>query len=287
MTERCTKMVNEQGIQMCGTVSTIWGSPMEGARVTDLKRAVEFSKIYLDLGASYIEQADHDGSADPARVYEYFSMILDPDMTGKWADPKYHLAHFHTSRGMGLANVLAALQAGIYRFESTLSGIGGQPANMIDGRLIRGTGKYYHKEHLLSGLVSTEDVVVMMEAMGVKTGIDLRKLLAAGRKFRDEYLKISPQLMDKIVAAVSDVTGIAKDRLLSLRDSDEDLETFVEEAVKSIVQPGEEEPARIRETLGQLFHSLAGYLRRGMWALSRAETLVSDVPPSPYLKDLL
>jgi len=158
---------------------------------------------------------------------------------------------------------------------------------MIDGRLIRGTGKYYHKEHLLSGLVSTEDVVVMMEAMGVKTGIDLRKLLAAGRKFRDEYLKISPQLMDKIVAAVSEVTGIAKDRLLSLRDSDEDLETFVEEAVKSIVQPGEEEPARIRETLGQLFHSLAGYLRRGMWALSRAETLVSDVPPSPYLKDLL
>ena len=287
MTERCIKMVKEQDIQMCGTVSTIWGSPMEGARVTDLKRAVEFSKIYLDLGASYIEQADHDGSADPARVYEYFSMILDPEIMGKWADPKYHLAHFHTSRGMGLANVLAALQAGIYRFESTLSGIGGQPANMIDGRLIRGTGKYYHKEHLLSGLVPTEDVVVMMEAMGVKTGVDIPKLLALGRKFRDEYLKISPEMMDTIVSAVSEVTGITKERLVGLRDSDKDLDAFVEEAVKHIVNPGEEEPARIRETLGQLFHSLAGYLQRRMWAISRAETLVSHVPPSPFLKDLL
>ena len=127
----------------------------------------------------------------------------------------------------------------------------------------------------------------MMEAMGVKTGVDIRKLLAVGKKFRDEYLKISPDQMDTIVTAVSEVTGIAKDRLLSLRDSDKDLDTFVEEGVKFVVKPGEEEPARIRETLGQLFHSLAGYLQRGMWAISRAETLVSDVPPSPFLRDLL
>jgi hydroxymethylglutaryl-CoA lyase len=287
MTERCTKMVNEQGIQMCGTVSTIWGSPMEGARVTDLKRAVEFSKIYLDLGASYIEQADHDGSADPARVYEYFSMILDPDLTGKWADPKYHLAHFHTSRGMGLANVLAALQAGMIRFESTLSGIGGQPANMIDGRLVSGTGKYYHKEHLLSGLVTTEDLVVMMESMGIDTGVDILKLLDIGRKFRDKYLYISPAQMNAIITAVSEFTGISNDRLVNLRESDKELGNFVEEAVKFLVKPGEEEPKRIRESLMQLFNSLSGYLRRGMWAVSRAETIVSDVPPSPFLKDLL
>jgi len=287
MTERCTKMVNEQGIQMCGTVSTIWGSPMEGARVTDLKKAVEFSKIYLDLGASYIEQADHDGSADPARVYEYFTMILDSDLMGKWADPKYHLAHFHTSRGMGLANALAALQAGIYRFESTLSGIGGQPANMIDGRLVSGTGKYYHKEHLLSGLVATEDLVVMMESMGIKTGVDIPRLLNIGRKFRDEHLTISPDQMDTIVMAMSEFTGISKDRLLTLQGTDKDLDTFVEEAVKFVVKPGEEEPKRIRETLMQLFWSLSGYLKRGMWGVSRAETIVSDVPPSPYLKDLL
>ena len=83
MTERCTAMAHEAGMKMCGTVSTIWGSPMEGTRVTDLSSAVEFSKIYLDLGADYIEQADHDGSADPQRVYEYFTMILDPDITGE------------------------------------------------------------------------------------------------------------------------------------------------------------------------------------------------------------
>ena len=287
MTERCTKMVNEQGIMMCGTVSTIWGSPMEGARVTDLKRAVEFSKIYLDLGASYIEQADHDGSADPARVYEYFSMILDPELMGKWADPKYHLAHFHTSRGMGLANVLAALQAGIYRFESTLSGIGGQPANMIDGRLIRGTGKYYHKEHLLSGLVATEDLVVMMESMGIKTGVNIRKLLALGKMFKDEYLTISPTQMDTIVKAIAEVTGISKERLLTLRGTDKDLDAFVEESIKFVVKPGEEEPEHMRETLMQLFRSLQGYLKRGMWGVSRAETIVSGIPPSPFLEDLL
>jgi hypothetical protein len=267
--------------------ATIWGSPMEGARVTDLKRAVEFSKIYLDLGASYIEQADHDGSADPARVYEYFSMILDPDLTGKWADPKYHLAHFHTSRGMGLANVLAALQAGMIRFESTLSGIGGQPANMIDGRLVSGTGKYYHKEHLLSGLVTTEDLVVVMESMGIDTGVDILKLLDIGRKFRDKYLYISPAQMNAIISAVSEFTGISNGRLVNLRESDKELGNFVEEAVKFLVKPGEEEPKRIRESLMQLFNSLSGYLRRGMWAVSRAETIVSDVPPSPFLKDLL
>jgi len=287
MTERCIKMVNEQGIQMCGTVSTIWGSPMEGARVTDLKKAVEFSKIYLDLGASYIEQADHDGSADPARVYEYFTMILDPDLMGKWADPKYHLAHFHTSRGMGLANVLAALQAGIYRFESTLSGIGGQPANMVDGKLISGTGKYYHKEHLLSGLVATEDLVVMMESMGIKTGVDIPRLLNIGRKFRDNYLTISPGQMDTVMKAVSEFAGIPKNRLFALLDTDKDIDTLVEEALKFVEKPGEDKPERIRETMMRFFKSLSWYLRRGMWGVSRAETIVSDVPPSPYLKDLL
>ena len=97
MSGRCIQKTHEAGMKMCGTVSTIFGSPMRGTRVTDLAQAVEFSKRYLELGADYIEQADHDGSADPQRVHEYFSMIFDPEIMGAWADPKYHLCLLYTS----------------------------------------------------------------------------------------------------------------------------------------------------------------------------------------------
>ncbi len=287
VTERCTKMAAEQGMGMCGTVSTIWGSPMEGSRVTDLRKGVEFSKIYLDLGVDYIEQADHDGSADPRRVYEYFSMILDPGLMGSWADPKYHLAHFHTSRGMGLANVLAALLAGIDRFECTMSSLGGQPANMMDGVLIRGTGKYYHKEHLLSGLVSTEDVVVMLESMGIDTGIDVKRLLDTGRLFRDEYLRIKPEHMEQMLRNAQDVTGVMRERILGLRDGGVSAEVLIEEAVKNMVKPGEEEPEWLRDNLDLLFHSLQQYVQTGLWGVHRAESVVSGVPPAPPLAHLL
>jgi hydroxymethylglutaryl-CoA lyase len=109
-------------------------------------------------------------------VYEYFSMILD-----KIPDPKPHITHFHVTRGWGLANVLAALQAGITHFESTLGGLGGQPANFIDGYPVSGTGKYYYSDPNIVGLVSTEDMVVMMDEMGIATGIDVNRLLDIGR----------------------------------------------------------------------------------------------------------
>lgn len=285
MTQRCIKIAKEQGVDMCGAVSTIWGSPIEGHRLTDLLRAVEFSKIYLDLGALYIEQADNDGSADPARVYEYFTMILDKDLMGKWAHPKYHLAHFHSSRGMGLANCLAALQAGICQFETTMSGTGGQPANMIDGVLTVGTGNYYHKEHLLTGLVSAEDTVVMMESMGIKTGIDITKLLEIGNTFKDQFLRIAPADMDAMVKNVSEFTGINPQRLYDMKETEASINNLLEEAIAFIEQSGKEKVRR--DTVFQLLNSLRGYLISGAWSSSRAETLMSNVPPSPYLKHFL
>lgn len=174
MTEKCIKAAKEVGLKFNGTVSTIWGCPIEGP--TELKKAVEFTKRYLDLGADDIEHADHDGSAPPNKVYEYFSMILDAI-----PDPSKHIAHFHVTRGWGLANVLAALQAGITRFESTLGGIGGQPANFVDGVPVPGTGKYYYRDPNLTGLVCTEDMVVMMDEMGIDTGVDVDRVLEIGR----------------------------------------------------------------------------------------------------------
>lgn len=287
MTERCTAMAHEAGMKMCGTVSTIWGSPMEGTRVTDLKSAVEFSKIYLDLGADYIEQADHDGSADPRRVYEYFTMILDPEITGRWSDPKYHLAHFHTSRGMGLANYLAALQAGITQFETTVASVGGQPANMMDCSFIGGTGGYYHKEHLLSGLVSSEDFIVMCEAMGIKTGIEIPKLLEIGRRFVDEFLEIKPEQRQLLLENVRAITGIASKRLARLGDTTEELAQMKEEAAAFAVKPDEEKPERVRRNVSLALETLAGYLKMRRFGHPRSETIISGPPPSPYLEDLL
>jgi len=173
MCETYIPRARDAGMKVCGTVSTIWGCPIEGP--TELKKAVEFTKQWLDIGADDIEHADHDGSAPPNKVYEYFSMILD-DIP----DPTKHLAHFHVTRGWGLANVLAALQAGITHFESTMGGTGGQPANFIDGVPVPGTGEYYYKDPGIVGLVSTEDMVVMMDEMGIDTGVDVDSVLRIG-----------------------------------------------------------------------------------------------------------
>jgi len=174
MCEAYIPKAHEAGIKVCGTVSTIWGCPIAGP--TELKAAVEFTKRWLDIGADDIEHADHDGSAPPNKVYEYYSMILAaiPDTTK-------HIAHFHTTRGWGLANVLAALQAGITHFESTIGSIGGQPANFVDGVPVTGTGAYYYSDPSITGLVSTEDMVVMMDEMGIDTGINVDKLLEIGK----------------------------------------------------------------------------------------------------------
>lgn len=174
MSEEYIKKANKVGIKVNGTVSTIWGCPIEGP--TETKKALEFTQRWLDIGANDVEHADHDGSASPDRVYDYFSMILD-----SVPDPAKHIAHFHTTRGWGLANVLAALQAGMTNFESTMGGIGGQPANFVSGVPVTGTGSYYYKDPNLTGLVSTEDMVTMMDEMGIDTGVDVDKVLEIGR----------------------------------------------------------------------------------------------------------
>jgi hydroxymethylglutaryl-CoA lyase len=173
--ERCIRKAHDAGLKVNGTVSTIWGCPIEGP--TKLEDAVTFTKRWLDIGADDIEHADHDGSAPPDKVYEYFSMILD-----EIPDVSKHIAHFHVTRGWGLANVLAALQAGIVRYESTLGGIGGQPANFFDGYPVSGTGRYYYQDPNNVGLVCTEDLVVMLDEMGIETGIDVDRILNAGRQ---------------------------------------------------------------------------------------------------------
>ncbi len=190
MSEEWVKKARDAGLKVNGTVSTIWGCPIEGP--TDPKKALEFTKRWFDIGANDVEHADHDGSASPDRVYDYFSMLLD-----NVDNPEKQIAHFHTTRGWGLANVLAALQAGMTNYESTMGGLGGQPANFVDGVPVPGTGEYYYKDPSDVGLVSTEDMVVMMDEMGIDTGLDVDKILEignmveriVGRRLRSEAIK--------------------------------------------------------------------------------------------------
>jgi len=173
--ERSIKKCTDAGIKMCGTVSTIWGSPIAGA--TDMKDAVEFTKRWLDIGASDIEHADHDGSASAPDVYRYFSMILD-----ELPNTDLHIAHFHETKRVASASVLATLQAGITHFEGTLGGMGGQPANFMDDRPVPGTGEYYYDDPRYVGLTCLEDMLVQVDEMGIEHGYDLDRVLWLGRQ---------------------------------------------------------------------------------------------------------
>jgi len=187
--KRCIEKAAEVDIKMNGTVSTIWGSPISGP--TRLEDAVEFTKRWLEIGAADVEHADHDGSAPPNQVFRYYSMIMS-----ELPSPDLHVAHFHVTRGWGTANCLAALQAGITRFEATLGGLGGQPANFMDRVPVSGTGSYYYRDPNVVGLQSIEDLAVMMDEMGIETGIDIDRLLdlgtmmekTIGRRLRSESI---------------------------------------------------------------------------------------------------
>ncbi len=173
--ERSIKKCNDAGMKMCGTVSTIWGSPIGGA--TDMKDAVKFTKRWLDIGAHDVEHADHDGSASAADVYRYFSMVLD-----ELPDVNLHIAHFHETKRVASASVLAALQAGIRNFEATLGGLGGQPANFLDDRPIKGTGEYYYDDPRYVGLICLEDTLVQVDEMNIEHGWDVDRVLWLGKQ---------------------------------------------------------------------------------------------------------
>ncbi|MGD9222582.1 MAG: pyruvate carboxyltransferase [Desulfobacteraceae bacterium] len=173
--QRCIQKCHDAGIKMCGTVSTIWGSPIGGA--TRLADAVEFTKRWFEIGADDVEHADHDGSASAPEVYRYFSMILDTI-----PDTSVHIAHFHETKRVAAASVLATLQAGITHFEATLGGLGGQPANFLDDCPVKGTGEYYYDDPRYVGLICIEDLLVQIDEMGIDHGYDVDRILWLGRQ---------------------------------------------------------------------------------------------------------
>jgi hydroxymethylglutaryl-CoA lyase len=135
-----------------GGVGTAFGCTIQGHVAPD--EVLRLMQALLDAGADRVSLADTVGYADPAMVRSLFERAL------RIAGDRLWCGHFHDTRGLGLANVYAALEVGITRFDACLAGIGGCP----------------HAPGA-SGNVDTEDLVFMLESMGVATGVDLPKLL--------------------------------------------------------------------------------------------------------------
>jgi hydroxymethylglutaryl-CoA lyase len=146
----------EAGLRCEGVISVAFGCPYEG--VVPALRVFEIAERLVAAGAQEIGFGDTTGMANPRQVKEFFAAARE-------RLPEVELtAHFHNTRGQGLANVYAALEAGIDSFESSFGELGGCPVPAG-----------------ATGNVATEDVVSMLHEMGVQTGVDLRKLLRASR----------------------------------------------------------------------------------------------------------
>lgn len=138
------------------SVSTAFGCPFEGAIAPE--RVTAIVERVVAQGIDRITLCDTTGVADPARVKRLFDTVL-----ARWPDMRW-TAHFHDTRGMALANVLAAIGSGVIRFDASLGGLGGCP--FAPGA---------------SGNACTEDMVHMLGAMGHQTGVDLPTLLDIAR----------------------------------------------------------------------------------------------------------
>ncbi|QWD62996.1 hydroxymethylglutaryl-CoA lyase [Polynucleobacter sp. MWH-UH25E] len=139
------------------SLSTAFGCPMEG----DVPQEVveQFCQRFADLGARGLTICDTTGMANPAQVTK-----MSESLQKKFPQLQMTM-HFHNTRGMGLANVLAAVQSGIIRFDGSLGGLGGCP--YAPGA---------------SGNISSEDAIHMLDAMGYDTGINIPKLLELARE---------------------------------------------------------------------------------------------------------
>jgi hydroxymethylglutaryl-CoA lyase len=154
--EDLTQAARANGVTVDASISVAFGCPYEGAvpaqRVEDVGRAL------AGTGINEIALADTIGVANPAQVESLFQTMRERLPTVRWA------AHFHDTRGAGLANLLSALETGVTLFEGSVGGIGGSP-------FAPGAG----------GNVCSEDALAMLQAMGIEVGVDVNRLVEVAR----------------------------------------------------------------------------------------------------------
>jgi hydroxymethylglutaryl-CoA lyase len=160
---RVMRRAHALGIRVIGCAGTVYGCPVAGdVPFRDVAKVVRF---YLDEGAQTIMLGDTTGMANPVLVRERIGAL-------RAEFPRAELiAHLHDTRGTGIVNSIAALEMGLRHVDSSLGAIGGQPA----------TGKAKYSAGF-TGNTCTEDLVALLEEMGVRTGVDVERMLDAGRE---------------------------------------------------------------------------------------------------------
>jgi hydroxymethylglutaryl-CoA lyase len=149
-----------EGLRCEGVISTSFGCPYEGHVPVD--RVLDVASALADAGAVEVGFGDTTGMANPVQVRSFFALARE-------RLPGVELtAHFHNTRGQGLANVLAALEVGVESFESSFGELGGCPVPAG-----------------ATGNIATEDLVSMLHEMGIATGVDLPLLLDASRSVQE------------------------------------------------------------------------------------------------------
>lgn len=152
------ELANREGIAVRGYISTVFGCPYEGAVAP--QKVLEVAQALLEMGISELSLGDTIGVATPNQVVDVLGLLIE---TGDI--PVEQLAvHFHDTRGTALANVLMSLQLGISIVDSSVGGLGGCP--YAPGA---------------AGNLATEDLLYMLHGMGIRTGVDLDKVVAATR----------------------------------------------------------------------------------------------------------
>ena len=152
----------QNGLTVRGGIQCAFGCRYEGR--IDPNTVMDMVKEQLDLGIDEVELADTTGMADPRTIQQ----ICDPVRVLAEDKPVY--LHLHDTEGKGLANALAALQVGITHFDSAFGGMGGCP-------FVRSA----------SGNIATEDLVFMLQQMGIETGIEVSKIASISRSLEDLF----------------------------------------------------------------------------------------------------
>ena len=156
----CVELAKANGIAISGSISMPFASPWEGRTpVEDVDAIIE---AYLNVGIDEISLSDASGMAVPNQVRELCAHVLEKYPQASW------WLHFHNTRGMAMANIIAAMDAGMTRFDSAFGGLGGCP--FVPGA---------------AGNISSEDVIHMCDESGIETGVDVTKVMAVSRSLRE------------------------------------------------------------------------------------------------------
>jgi hydroxymethylglutaryl-CoA lyase len=160
---RIVRRAHALGIKVIGCAGTVFGCPVGGdVPLEDVAKIVRF---YLEEGAQTIMLGDTTGMANPVQVRRRVGELMALFPRAEW------IAHFHDTRGTGIVNSVAMLELGVRYVDTSLGAIGGQPAT--------GAAKYSAG---FTGNTCSEDLLALLEEMGVATGLDLERMLEAGRR---------------------------------------------------------------------------------------------------------